>query len=118
MGKNNKIKPVEDSRRHYFPVSVGGKRPQPPEIFFTLFPISFFSAAIIILGFLGGSVVKNLPDNVGDAGGVGLILVVKTPWRRKWQPSPIFFPGESHGQRSLTGHSLQGLRELDTTEMT
>ena len=96
---------MEDSRRHYFPVSVEGKRPQPPGIFFTLSPVSFFSAAIIILGFLGGSVVKNLPDNAGDAGGVGLVLVVKTPWRRKWQPSPIFFPGESHRRRSLAGCS-------------
>ena len=31
--------------------------------------------------------------------------VRKTPWRRKWQPSPVFLPGESHGQRSLTGYS-------------
>ena len=29
----------------------------------------------------------------------------KIPWRRKWQPSPVFLPGESHGQRSLTGYS-------------
>ena len=43
--------------------------------------------------------------NAGATGDVGLILVVKTPWRRKWQPSPIFFPGESHGQRSVVGCS-------------
>ena len=30
----------------------------------------------------------------------------KTPWRRKWQPTPVFLPGESHGQRSLAGYSL------------
>ena len=29
----------------------------------------------------------------------------KIPWRRKWQPSPVFLPGESHGQRSLTNYS-------------
>ena len=29
----------------------------------------------------------------------------KIPWRRKWQPTPVFFPGESHGQRSLVGYS-------------
>ena len=31
--------------------------------------------------------------------------VGKFPWRKKWQPTPVFLPGESHGQRSLTGHS-------------
>ena len=31
----------------------------------------------------------------------------KIPWRRKWQPTPVFLPGESHGQRSLAGYSPQ-----------
>ena len=31
--------------------------------------------------------------------------VGKTPWRRKWQPTPVFLPGESHGRRSLGGYS-------------
>ena len=44
---------------------------------------------------------------------------VKTiPWKRKWQPAPVFLPGESHGQRSLAGYSPWGCRELDTTEAT
>ena len=38
------------------------------------------------------------------------------PWRRKWQSTPVFFPGESHGQRSLVGYSPWGHKELDTTE--
>ena len=38
------------------------------------------------------------------------------PWRRKWQPTPVFLPGESHGQRSLAGYSQRGNRESDTTE--
>ena len=38
------------------------------------------------------------------------------PWRRKWQPMPVFLPGEFHGQRSLVGYSPQGLKESDTTE--
>ena len=42
--------------------------------------------------------------------------VRKIPWRRKWQPTPVFLPGESHGQRSLVGYSLWGLKESDTTE--
>ena len=43
--------------------------------------------------------------------------VGKTPWRRAGQPTPVFLPGESHGQRSLAGYSPQGHKELDTTEM-
>ena len=38
------------------------------------------------------------------------------PWRRQWQPTPVFLPGESHGQRSLAGCSPRGRRESDTTE--
>ena len=33
--------------------------------------------------------------------------VGKITWRNKWQPTPVFLPGESHGQRSLTGYSLR-----------
>ena len=40
----------------------------------------------------------------------------KMPWRRKWQPTPVFLPGESHGQRSLAGYSSWGRKEPDTTE--
>ena len=38
--------------------------------------------------------------------------VGKIPWRRKWQPTPVFLPGESHGQRSLAGCSPRGCKEL------
>ena len=38
--------------------------------------------------------------------------------RRKWQPTPVFLPGESQGQRSLVGCCLWGCTELDTTEAT
>ena len=34
------------------------------------------------------------------------------PWRRKWQPTPVFLPGKSHGWRSLAGYSPLGLEEL------
>ena len=37
-------------------------------------------------------------------------------WRRKWQPTPVFLPGESHGWRSPVGSSPRGHKELDTTE--
>ena len=39
-------------------------------------------------------------------------------WRRKWQPTPVFLPGESQGRGSLVGCSLWGRTELDTTEVT
>ena len=42
--------------------------------------------------------------------------VGKIPWRRKWQPTPMFLPGKSHGQRSLADYSSWGHRELDMTE--
>ena len=42
--------------------------------------------------------------------------VKKIPWRRKGQPTPVFLPGELHGQRSLAGGSLWGRKDSDTTE--
>ena len=39
-------------------------------------------------------------------------------WRRKWQPTPVFLPGESQGRGSLVGCRLRGRTELDTTEVT
>ena len=57
---------------------------------------------------------KESAYNAGDSGlipGSG-----RSPWRRKWQPTPVFLPGESHGQRSLVGYSLWGRKETHTTE--
>ena len=42
--------------------------------------------------------------------------VGKIPWRRAQRPTPVFLPGEPHGQRSLAGYSLWGCRESDRTE--
>ena len=42
--------------------------------------------------------------------------VEKIPWRKKWQPTPVFLPGKSHGQRSLAGCSPWSHKELDTTD--
>ena len=64
-------------------------------------------------------VVKNPPANAGDIREVGLILTVtKIPWRRAWQPSPVFLPEKSHGERSLAGYSPWGHTESDITEVT
>ena len=42
--------------------------------------------------------------------------VGKIPWRREWQPTPVFLSGELHGQRSLAGYSPWGCKKLDVTE--
>ena len=42
--------------------------------------------------------------------------VGKSPWRWKWQPTPVLLPGKSHGQRTMVGYSPWGLKELDMTE--
>ena len=44
--------------------------------------------------------------------------VRKIPWRRKWQPPPLFLHGKFHGQRNLAGYSPYGCKESDTTELT
>ena len=62
--------------------------------------------------------LKNPPASARDAGNEGSISWVwKIPWRREWLTSPMFLPGESHGQRSLVGYSPRGCKELDTTEL-
>ena len=45
----------------------------------------------------------------------GRSLVARIPWRRKWQPTPVFLPGESHGLRSLAGYNPRGSKESDFT---
>ena len=42
--------------------------------------------------------------------------VGKIPWPRTWQPTPVFLPAESQGQRSLVGYSPWGCKELDITD--
>ena len=60
--------------------------------------------------------VKKSPVNAGDLGNKGLISGDrKVPWRRKWQPTPVFLPGKYHGQRNVT--TVHGVtKESDTTE--
>ena len=65
-----------------------------------------------LLGFPGGSDGKESACNAGDLGlipGLG-----RSP--REGNGNPVFFPGEFHGQRSLTGYSPWGCKESDTTE--
>ena len=54
----------------------------------------FFNRFLTFKGFPGGSDSKEFTCNAGD-------LVGGIPWRREWLPTPVFLPGELHGQRSL-----------------
>ena len=64
-------------------------------------------------------VVKNLPANTGDHERHRFDpWVGKTFWSRKWQPTPVFLPGESHGERGLAGYSPWVCKELDMIEVT
>ena len=65
-------------------------------------------------GFPGGSDGGESACNVGDQGSIpgwG-----RSPWRREWQPIPVFLPGEFHEERSVAGYSPWGCKESDTTE--
>ena len=67
----------------------------------------------LVLGFPGGSDGTESACNAGDQGSIpGL---GKIPWRREWLPTPVFLPGEFHGERSLVGYSPWGCKESDTT---
>ena len=55
---------------------------------------------------------------VGHDWATSLSLFIFMHWRRQWQPTPVFLPGESQGRGSLVGCRLWGRTELDTTEVT
>ena len=92
-------------------------RPNPPQEVFLLFP-SLFCSIILFkvftsLGHLKLPIHhKRLPWWLsGKESACSTRFrpwVGKIPWRRKWQPTPVFLPGESHGQRSLMGYSPWG----------
>ena len=71
-------------------------------------PISSHNYHSIYIDFAGGSDGKESACNAGDMGDI--------PWRRKWQPTPVLLPGESHGQMSLVDYNPWGRKELDMTE--
>ena len=53
-----------------------------------------------------GPCLGTLPASAGDIKRYGFDpWIRRIPWRRAWQPTPVFLPGESHGQRSLVGYS-------------
>ena len=61
--------------------------------------------------------IKNMLVNAGDIRDPWVDpWVGKIPWRRNWQPTPMFLAGEFHEQRSLAGYSPWGHKESDMTE--
>ena len=79
----------------------------------------YLSQRLNELGFSGGANGKNLPANAGDIKWCGFDpWVGKIPWRKAWQPAPVFLPRESLGQRSPAGHSPWGCKGLDVTKVT
>ena len=69
--------------------------------------------------------VKESAHNAGDLGLIpglgrspGEDPLEKISWRREWQPTPVFLPGESQGRGSLVGFRLWGRAESDMTDMT
>ena len=71
------------------------------------------------MGIPGGSVVKNLLQCGRHRRRGFHPWVGKIPWRRAWQPTPVFLPGEAHGQRSLAGYIPQcmGSQRVGQTEV-
>ena len=64
-------------------------------------------------GFPGGSVVKTLPVNAGDMRDATRSLGQEDPLEEGLAATPVFLPGEFHGQRSLVGYSPWGRKEVD-----
>ena len=76
--------------------------------FLALLSIVFRDVSIMV-----AQTAKNLLASAGD---LLLRWVKKIPWRSKRQPTPVFWPGKSHGQRSLVGFSPWCRKEFDMTE--
>ena len=86
--------------------------PQPRSLF--LFKIYQVEVYIYLMGFPGGASGKEAACQCRRHKRHGFNpWVRKIPWRRAWQPTPVFLPGESHGQRSLVGYSAWGRKKSD-----
>ena len=86
------------------PIRYFGEGMEIFKIWATTHSLVFWQCLGTVMGFPGGSEVKVSACDVGD---LGLIPGSRRfPWRRKWQPTPVFLPRESHGWRSLMGYSF------------
>ena len=64
------------------------------------------------MGFPGGSLVKNPPALQGMMGAHAQSLGREDPWRRKWQPTPVFLPGGVHGTEQSDRLQFTGLQRF------
>ena len=68
--------------------------------------LEFFNVPVILMGVPSGTRAAEVRD-AGSIPGSG-----RFPWRRAWQPTPVFLPGKSHGQRSLVDYSPWGPKRV------
>ena len=117
---------VNSSAQHLCCITTSFREKVAPGVsgffFFQILALWLFTALFSpwypwIKGFPGGD-SGNPSANTGDKRLGFDPWVRKTPWRRRWQPTPVFLPGDSHGQRSLVGYSPWGHKGLNTPEAT
>ena len=84
--------------------------------FYSLSKFQLNTVLLTIVGFPGGASGKEHTAKAGALGDMGSTWVRKIPWRRTWQSTLVFLPGETHRQRSLVTYSSKGHKELDMTE--
>ena len=92
------------------------------------FPVHFINLLSILFRFNNFTGIQNTSGSDGQQAikvtmtfwgykfGFGKCFGASSPWRRKWQPTPVSLPGKSHGQRKLVGCSPWGRKESGTTE--
>ena len=91
--------------------------PRLDDLFYVLYiclNLQNFRWQFTLLGFPGGSDGKESTCNAGDSGSIP--ASGKIPWRREWKLTPIFLPGEFHGERSLVGCSPWGGKKSHRTK--
>ena len=107
-------RPVERILIWFWPMMITSQRGKELR-----FPRSILEINLRTLGFPGGTSGKEPACQWRRQKRLGFYpWVGKMPWRRKWQPTPVFLPGKSHGQKTLVGYSPWGLKESNMTEMT
>ena len=77
------------------------------QAFFVVTVLRFVLLLILNTGSPGSSAEKKSPAKAGDVEFDSWVW--KVPWRRTWQPTPIFLPWKSHEQRSLVGYVVHGV---------
>ena len=81
-----------------------------------VFPFYDFAFYYVLCGHKGVPGGTSAKESAYQCRRCGFVpWVGRIPWKRKWQPTPVFWPGESHEQKSLAGYSPRGCRESNVT---